>query len=222
MVLAGFKMKELDEDNMERYRWCKTQDLPEGHAELLHINPLEFIAIIINVWFAIILIRTEQRREGGHHILIRADNTSALSWLKYAARSNRPHIRNLAYFLHGFILLSQTSDTANFTGLHLPGIENKEADAVSRPELYPSLGSAIAAYSPLQTCQPYQVPYGVLSTLARWISLTKIAATFAPEMTNLLSLEPKPFPAGAINTAYASGLYKRTRRARSSRFSDST
>lgn len=215
MVTMKFKMEELDDEGRERNRWCKAQDLPAGHEELLHINPLEFIAIIINVWFAITIIRKAPIREGGHHILIRADNTSALSWLKYAARSHRPHIRNLAYFLHGFILFSQTSEDVNITGQHLPGIENKEADAVSRPELYPSLGSAIEAFSPLQTCQPYRIPCGVLSTLARWTSLPEIEAKFEPEMTNLLSLEPEPFPPGAINTALASGIYRRARRERS-------
>jgi hypothetical protein len=216
MVQAGFCMQELDDEFQERYRYCKKEDLPEGHEEWMHINPLEFIAIIINVWFAILHIRTDPDRAGGHHILVRADNTSALSWLRYAARSQRRTIRNLAYFLHGLILFSQTAQYANFNGKHLPGLDNSEADGVSRPELYPSLASAIAAFSPLQTCQPYRIPFGLVSTIARWTTYEKIEAQHVAEMTNLLKLEPKPFETGAIEKPSASGLYKRSRRRRSS------
>lgn len=212
MVDAGFDMQEIDDNGVERNRWRKADDLPPGHAEQLHINPLEFIAIIINIWFATVIIRKGQPKDGGHHINVLADNTSALSWLKYAARSHSIPVRNLAYFLHGFILLSQTSELANFTGLHLPGVENTVADAVSRPELYPSLGSAIAAFSQLQTCRPFLVPYSVIYTLARWISSDRIVATFAPEMTNLLNLELVPFPTGAIDDPSARGFFRQVRR----------
>ena len=208
MVQMGFPMKDLDDQLQERYRWCRAQDLPEGHSELLHINPLEFIAILVNVWFALHAIRTSPNRLGGHHVLIRADNTSALSWLRHAARDQRRQIRNLAYLLHGLLLFSQTSEVANFVGLHIPGKENDEADAVSRPELFPSLASAIAAYSRLQNCQPYHLPSEMLSLIARWISLPVIAATFEEEMTCLLNLEPTPSPAGAIDVPHGSGISK--------------
>jgi len=215
MKLAGFNMQELDSDQQERYRYCKKENLPAGHEEWLHINPLEFIAIIINVWFVILFIRKDPDRPGGHHILVRADNTSALSWLRYAARSQRRMIRNLAYFLHGLILFSQTAQYANFNGKHIAGQDNSEADGVSRPELYPSLASAIAAFSPLRTCQPFRIPFGLASTLARWITYEKIEAQHVAEMTNLLKLEPTPFEPGAIDKALASGLYRRSRRKQS-------
>ena len=78
-------MKEFDENFQEIDRWTPAEQLPEGHADLLHINPLEFIAIIVNVWFLLHFIRKEAPREGGHHVLVCADNTSAISWMKYAA-----------------------------------------------------------------------------------------------------------------------------------------
>jgi hypothetical protein len=207
MVETGFPMKELDDQLQERFRWCRAQDLPEGHDELLHINPLEFIAIFVNVWFAVRAIRTSPPRQGGHQVLVRADNTSALSWLRYAARDHRRQIRNLAYLLHGFLLYSQTAEVANFVGLHIPGKENNEADAASRPELHHSLASAINDYSPLQNCQPYQLPSEMLSVIARLISSTVIGATFEEEMTRLLKLEPAPFPDGAIDTPFSSGIF---------------
>jgi hypothetical protein len=222
MQRAGFNMQALDEQWQERYRFCKKENLPEGHEEWMHINPLEFVAIIINVWFAILHIRRDPTRPGGHHILVQADNTSALSWLRYAARTQRRAIRNLAYLLHGLILFSQTAQYANFNGRHLPGQDNAEADGVSRPELYPSLASAIAAFFPLQTCQPCRIPFGLASTLARWTTYEKIEAQHVVEMTNLLNLEPPPFETGAIDKPYASGLYKRSRRKPSSQSSANT
>ena len=209
---AGFKMRELDNEGQDRYKWCTAEQLPPEAAEWLHINPLEFIAIIINCWFAILEVRKDPTKPGGHIIAVRADNTSALSWLRYAARSQRRVIRNLAYFLHGLILFSQTAEYANFNGRYLPGPENVEADATSRPELFPSLATAIDSFSQLQTCQPYQVPFGLLSTIARWTSYKEIGAQCVGEMTNLLTLEPKPFPAGWENKTYQSGVYRRSRR----------
>jgi hypothetical protein len=210
MVRAKFPMKELGENFEELHRYTPAHMLPEGHEHLLHINPLEFIAIIINMWFILYFVRTTEAREGGHHILIRADNTSAISWMKYAARSHKRPIRNLAYFLQCLLLASQTAETVNFEGKHWPGTDNSIADGVSRPELYDSLASAIGAFSPLQTCQPYRIPYGILSTLARWISFDEIAATSDGEVTNLLKLAPMPFDVGAIDIPYGSGIYTRS------------
>ena len=212
MVISGFSMKELDENFQELDRWTPAEQLPEGHANLLHINPLEFIAIIINIWFLLHFICKEAPREGGHHVLVRADNTSAISWMKYAARSHKKPIRNLAYFLQSLLLLSQTAETVNIEGKHWPGRDNTIADAVSRPEDYPSLTSAIEAFSPLQTCRPYRIPLGVLSTIARWISYSEIGATSVGEVTRLLTLEPKPFDPGATDIPLGSGIFKRSRR----------
>ena len=156
-------MKEFDENFQEIDRWTPAEQLPEGHADLLHINPLEFIAIIVNVWFLLHFIRKEAPREGGHHVLVCADNTSAISWMKYAA----PYEILLVFFLQSFLLLSQTAETVNIEGKHWPGRDNTIADAVSRPEDYPSLTSAIEAFSPLRTWRPYRIPFGLLSTLAR-------------------------------------------------------
>jgi len=55
MVKARFQTQELDDQSQEHYQWCKKEDLPEGHKEWLHINPLEYIAIIVNVLFGLII-----------------------------------------------------------------------------------------------------------------------------------------------------------------------
>ena len=211
MVIAGFPMKDLDENFQELNRWTPKEQLPEGHEDLLHINPLEFLAIIINVWLCLFFIRRRPPNEGGHHVLVRADNTSAISWMKYAARSHKPPIRNLAYLLQSLLLESQTAETVNLEGKHWPGKDNEIADAASRPELYPSLDSAIRAFSPLRTCQPFRIPLGLLSTLARWISYNEIGATYVGEVTKLLELEPKPFDDGATAIHCGSGIFTRSR-----------
>jgi hypothetical protein len=54
----------------------------------LHINLLEFVAIIINLWLALRWIRSVKAPLGGHVVAALADNTSALSWLRHASRSN--------------------------------------------------------------------------------------------------------------------------------------
>ena len=100
----------------ERFVGAEPKIYRKGHDDLLHINPLDFIAIFVNVWFAVRAIRTSPPRQGGHQVLVWADNTSALSWLRYAARDHRRQIRNLAYLLHGFLLYSQKAEVANFVG----------------------------------------------------------------------------------------------------------
>ena len=97
----------------------------------------------------------------------------------------------------------------------LSGAENVEADATSRPELFPSLATAIASFSRLHPCRPYQVPSGLLSTIARWTSYKEIEAQYVGEMISLLTLEPKPFPDGWETMTSVSGVYSRSRRKRS-------
>jgi hypothetical protein len=65
---------------------------------------LEFVGIIINVWIVLGLIRTDKEKLGGHVLSIQADNTSALSWLRHAARAGQPAIRNLAYLCQCLLL----------------------------------------------------------------------------------------------------------------------
>ena len=209
LVACGFNMRAIDKDGEDQKRWCKAHELSEEDEEMLHINPLEFIAIILDLWLGIYFIRKDPNKLGGHVIDIVADNTSALSWFRYAARTKRTAVRNLAYFAHGLIILSQTGEIANFASLHLEGKKNKVADALSRPELHPTIASAIEQYSQLQSCQAFLLPYGLLSTIARWISYDEIGASCADEMTKVLSLEPITSPPGANDTTSRRGFFRR-------------
>ena len=88
LIAAGFDMKLLEESESE----------PAIDALGLHINVLEFVAIILNLWLIIILSQRHHVPVGGHIFAVFADNTSALSWLRYASRSHRPNVRRLARF----------------------------------------------------------------------------------------------------------------------------
>jgi hypothetical protein len=204
---AGLRISDLD-DEATRARARDPDDL--------HINVLEFVAIIINVWLTLTFIRKDPAKPGGHIICVLADNTSALSWFRYAARSHRPAIRNLAFFCQCLIVLSQTSDFVAFKSAHIPGSTNCEADALSRPELFPTMGCAIRRYSRLLTCRAYLLPFGLLSTIARVISSPEIAVQSANETTTLLTLEPRFSPLGADGTPSQTGYYKRSHRGRRS------
>ena len=210
LVSAGFDMRAIDAEGREAA-------LARADTATLHINVLEFVAIIINIWLVITYIRRKPDKPGGHIISVLADNTSALSWFRYASRSHRPAVRNLAFLCHCLIVFSQTSDYANFQGKHIPGKTNDEADALSRPELYPTMGSAIKQFSRLQTCRAFLLPFGLLSTIARAISSEEIGGQFVNETTTLLTLEPAITPTGADGMPSRTGFYKRSHRGKRSR-----
>jgi hypothetical protein len=51
----------------------------------LHINILKMIALIIKIWLALVFITQHGDIPCGHIIAMLADNTSALSWMRYAS-----------------------------------------------------------------------------------------------------------------------------------------
>jgi hypothetical protein len=217
LILHGFNMREIDSAGEAVPPNSVSGSGHGAESDTLHINVLEFVGIIINIWIVLSVMRTSKswRRDGGHIISVLADNTSALSWLRHAARSRRPAIRNLAYFCQCLLLFSQTSDHATFLGSHIPGKDNGEADALSRPETSGTLDCAIAAFSRLQTCHVFQIPSGVLSTLARTISSHEIGDGLVNETTNLLKLAPRSSPPGSIvGDSTFRGYYRRSRHRR--------
>ena len=75
LLFLGFPMREID--------------LAGEHADPtleqgLHINPLEFIAIIINIWLALKLISTCPYLATGYIINLLSDHTSAITWIQVA------------------------------------------------------------------------------------------------------------------------------------------
>ena len=62
-----------------------------------HINIYELIALLIQKWILLrLLFEGLQPPPGSWVVEMLADNTSALSWLRYAARTSRPPVCHLA------------------------------------------------------------------------------------------------------------------------------
>ena len=195
LIQAGFDMKAIDQDSGE----------PHGTSDGLHINVLEFIAMIIELWPI----------AGGYIVSLRGDNTSAISWLRYAARSHRPLVRELSRFVMDLTLVCPHS--LKLTGKHLSGSLNKGADALSRPNDYPTWASATQQHSPLSTCQAYRVPSMLLSSIAMTVLSATTGEAFEPEMTKLLTLALTTLSVGcnemSTQSSYSRGSH-RTRRSR--------
>lgn len=96
----------------------------------LHINPLEYIACLINLWISLKIIMTMGPIDGGYIISLLSDNTSALSWLSYASRTPDPFIQSLARL--GAVLLVEAERLhVQVDPSHIPGSQNTEAGALS-------------------------------------------------------------------------------------------
>jgi len=189
---------------------CSGQYEPDRKAEGLHINILEFIALIINIWLTERLLLKDGNRVGGHIIQALSDNTSALSWMSHASRSLTPTVSRLARFLTALQVYLPLQ--SSLTGRHLPGRQNIGADVLSRVHQYPSWGSATAACSHLAALPAYRLP--------RRLLLTMLSATLSMQtedwserrMIELWKLEPLIFPTGSLAMDTRTSLWHRSHR----------
>jgi hypothetical protein len=136
--------------------------------DCLHINILELIAIIINIWLTLVFITAASSIPGGHIVSFLVDNTSALSWMHYASHTKRPVVHALSRFILDLTLSS--SIPHKMPGLHLVGILNIGADKLSWFEPPPKGGgktwaSVISQHSPLKTCQAFRLLQKLLSVI---------------------------------------------------------
>jgi hypothetical protein len=204
LVNAGFDMKHLEGSASE----------PDLDALGLHINVLEFVAIILNLWMIIVQSRRRPEPAGGHIFAVFADNTSALSWLRYASRSHRPNVRCLARFTSA--LLFASGFQGKVQSRHLSGTLNRGADALSRCQSYPTWASVTAQCSLLSSCVTYRIPHELLSLLGSMSSDRPTVAASAELMTKLLSLVPSTLRVGYNETATTTSRSKPSRRSRRS------
>ena len=112
----------------------------------IHINLLEFMTIIINVWFAAVL---QPATTGGPtpHMGVFGRQHTAVSWVSHAARAQRPTVTRLTRFLTVFLF--HLSQTTRVQATYLPGDENQDADLLSRlASRAPSWASVIEQGSP--------------------------------------------------------------------------
>ena len=206
LIRAGFDMKAINDDTCE----------PDGASDDgLHINVLEFVVIIIQLWFVLKFIQQSGPRLGGYIVTLIGDNTSALSWLRYAARSHRPAVRELSRF--ALALTLACSFDMKLSGRHLAGSLNTGADALSRPQEFPMWDCAIKQHSPLAHCQAYRVPFELLSVLAEIISSAKTGVAYEPPTTELLTLALSTLSTGSGNSSSQSSLSRNSHRSKRSR-----
>jgi hypothetical protein len=164
----------------------------------LHINPLEFIAVIINLWMFLCLIKTGQRCPTGYILDLLSDNTSALSWMHFTATTKNPLLQPLARFASA-LLIQARSYLTRVQPCHIPGVINDEADALSRYQngRLKSFEDVITRCSLLKTCRICLLPRKLLSVLADLSSSRPIVGTYASLTTSLLTQELSFLPDGS-------------------------
>jgi len=200
MCRLGFHMKHVDRQSSE----------PTGMAPGLHINPLEYVAAVINLWLALVAIIDAGPKEGGYILQLNADNTTALAWMSEAARTPDPFLQGLAR-LGSALLVAAARLLTTVVPTHIPGKQNTEADALSRPvsrhcHEVPSLASVIEQWPNLRMCRIFLLPTRLLRDIATVTSSPKTVVSFDGLTTKLLTLRPKSLSLGANSCALQSTL----------------
>jgi hypothetical protein len=124
LVLLGFKMKHIN-----KYK----QEPLDAKTDGLHINPLEFLAAIINLWLVLKLVQQLPPLLTGYIIDLLSDNTSVLSWMHLTAQTRDPRLQPLARFMSTLLVMAGRHLT-RVQPNHIPGDDNFEADTLSQSE----------------------------------------------------------------------------------------
>jgi len=171
-----------------------------------HINILEFVALCINVWFALGFCLHDNPRSTNHHIgNFLANNTSALSWMAHAGRVHTPPTRRLTRFLQ--ILLTFSPVHFQFQSHHISGKSNNTADLLSRPSHAASWASIINnCPTDLHTCSSYLVPRALLSVLRDCIASSETRVLSAAKTIAQLIPVPPTLPPGWAEWDMMTGL----------------
>ena len=180
----------------------QTLDAPL-HADGLQMNILEFVALIVNLWFVLWATRTFGAPQGGWILSLCSDNTSALSWLQHSTCTKNRIARHLSRFL--IQMLSQAHFQGKIVSSHIPGKKNDEADCVSRPvrsRAPITWASVIEQCSNLRNCMAYRPPRLLLCTILPLLLPNSSEVVSAIEMTKLLTLEPVILYNGSIPRAF--------------------
>jgi hypothetical protein len=183
LLRAGFQLKPIRAD---------TEEPIDPLAKGLLINPLEFLAGILNIWVALKIILTTGARSGGYIVGEKSDNTTALSWMSVASRTPDPLLQGLARF-GSALLVAAARLLTKIVPLHIQGILNNEADALSRrdkkTQKIPSLEAVTHAWPRLQTCRTCLVPFELLQLIASVTSSKQTEVTYEEKMTQAMTLE---------------------------------
>jgi hypothetical protein len=199
LVVSGFHMKTIG---------MSTDEPTDPAAQGLHINPLEFLAVIINLWLALKIIGDDPLWLTGTIIDLLSDNTAALSWIHIAAITPNPELQQLACFASALLVQAAWLLT-RVQPLHIQGKENEEADTLSRWSKngqVPTWEHVISQHYQLTTCRICLLPRELLSTLASLISSRKTQVTFDRVTAELLTLPLSFLPPGSTKCNLLSSL----------------
>ena len=107
--------------------------IPPALENLLHINILEFMAVVITIWLTILAMDIKDRGNG-MKILAQTDNTSALGWLKASSKYNKSdRVASAIKEAIGQKLAELLMDAdLSIYSQHIPGKDNFIADKLSR------------------------------------------------------------------------------------------
>jgi hypothetical protein len=182
---------------------------PSVDPKAFHINVLELFAIFVELWISLRqlhaahsstpnpLAPAEALPPGGHCLLARADNTSALSWLRYASRTKRACIRRLVRLLTAFFCHPFPASHCRVQGLHIAGVANVSADHLSRYEKSPSWAAAMANSASLQNLRICLLPQELLSIIVSAFLHEQTEEWFATQTTRLWTVGPPVFVTGS-------------------------
>jgi hypothetical protein len=150
LIHLGFPMKVIDKYAAEPL---------DAKSDGLHINLLEFLATIVNLWILIKIVCTLPPNRTGYIIDLLPDNTSALSWLRVTASTQDPRLQPLCCFASTLLVVASQQLT-RVQPRHIPGKDNHEADFLSRSEngRVPSWERVTEQCSQLRTCQVCLLP----------------------------------------------------------------
>ena len=131
--------------------------------------------------------------------------------MSVASRTKNPLLQGLAR-LGSALLVRAAALLTKVVPLHIPGVPNTVADALSRPESknkpeLESLDSVILRWSQLQTCRVCLLPSKLLTTIASITSSPRIGEKYEDVTMHLLTLEPIILPSGAPVTTWNSTIY---------------
>jgi hypothetical protein len=121
LIDLGFNMKNID--------FFAAEPL-DASSEGLHMNPLEFLGCIINLWLSIHIIQSMPSCPTGYILDLWSDNTSVLSWMRLTAATRDPRLQPLAH-LASTLLVIASQHLTRVQPRHIPGQLNFEADFLS-------------------------------------------------------------------------------------------
>ena len=191
------------------FQWRILADLLDSRN--LHINIKEFLALFINTYFNMIsfldMLKSKTLKPtlatlDGWIFHLFSDNTSSISWMTHASRSRDPAIIRLAHLLSQLIFQFNKTSPSVFQPLHIPGELNEEADALSRPKIYPTYSDVFTKYPSLKDLTPLRPPSKLISLLKRTISGPMNEVQTKRTMTSLFKLEKHSLMFTAEDWAY--------------------